>query len=324
MSGNQKQELLPAYLVIGEDLLKREAVLRRLRIRLEEFGDLSFNYDVFDGEIAKGDEIANAARTLPFASEKRFVLVNNADKLKKADLTDISEYLDNSSNSTVICFVADKLASTNQLHKAFGKFPKTSIINCAKPDKRDLPKQVIGMAKAYGLTIDKNAAMSLIDAVGDDTVKIDSELKKLSFMNIENNTVTTEDIKNYVAAVAEYKWWDFVDAFSARNAASAMKIYERLKSASDISLLGFCTNRVRELMIAKSMIEAGRSSKQELAGALNTKDWKVNQYISWANSFTTKELHDALKSSLIVDKEMKSGANPSTAFIKWTLDVIKR
>ena len=41
------QSLLPVYLITGEDALKRDAVMKRLRTRLSSMGDLSFNSEVF-------------------------------------------------------------------------------------------------------------------------------------------------------------------------------------------------------------------------------------------------------------------------------------
>ena len=41
--------LLSAYLVNGEDELKRETVLKRLRARMDKLGDMDFNSDTFDG-----------------------------------------------------------------------------------------------------------------------------------------------------------------------------------------------------------------------------------------------------------------------------------
>ena len=50
MTQTAKQKpLIPAYLIVGEDALKRSTVLRRLRERLAQYGDLSFNSDTFDG-----------------------------------------------------------------------------------------------------------------------------------------------------------------------------------------------------------------------------------------------------------------------------------
>ena len=58
MSDSQHTDLLPAYLAVGEDALKREAVIARLKARLATMGDLSFNSDEFDGEVAEGAAIA--------------------------------------------------------------------------------------------------------------------------------------------------------------------------------------------------------------------------------------------------------------------------
>ena len=51
MATQKKQEapLLPVYLIVGEDALKRDTVMKRLRARLSSMGDLSFNADEFDG-----------------------------------------------------------------------------------------------------------------------------------------------------------------------------------------------------------------------------------------------------------------------------------
>ena len=53
MATSKKNDaLLPAYLVVGEDSLKRQAVLARLRTRLSALGDMEFNSDDLDGETA--------------------------------------------------------------------------------------------------------------------------------------------------------------------------------------------------------------------------------------------------------------------------------
>lgn len=83
MSDSQHTDLLPAYLAVGEDALKREAVIARLKARLGTMGDMAFNSDEFDGESAEGAAIAAACNTMPFASPVRLVYVRNVDKLKR-------------------------------------------------------------------------------------------------------------------------------------------------------------------------------------------------------------------------------------------------
>ena len=73
-NGSEQNNLLAAYLAVGDDALKRSAVIERLRARLAKMGDVAFNSDDFDGELVEGGEIVSACNTIPFArSEERRV-----------------------------------------------------------------------------------------------------------------------------------------------------------------------------------------------------------------------------------------------------------
>ena len=165
-----KQSLLPVYLITGEDALKRDAVMKRLRARLSSMGDLSFNSDVFEGAEFTGDDVVNACNTIPFASPVRLVEVRDADKLKKADSEPIVGYLDAPCETTVLALIAEKLAKNTRLYKAVAKHGKTAVIDCAPPKARDLPKLVRSMAVGHGVTFSEGAAIALVNLVGEDTV----------------------------------------------------------------------------------------------------------------------------------------------------------
>mgnify|MGYP002796987890 CR=1 FL=1 len=145
--------LLPAYLVVGEDTLKRDAVMKRLRARLSAMGDLSFNDDSFDGETAEGADIVGACDTVPFASPVRLVEVRAADKLKKADAERLVSYLGAPNSSTVLALVAEKLAKNTRLYKAVAAHGKTAVIDCSLPKRYELPKMVRSMAVGHGVTL---------------------------------------------------------------------------------------------------------------------------------------------------------------------------
>ncbi|MFR4803646.1 MAG: DNA polymerase III subunit delta [Eggerthellaceae bacterium] len=104
---------MPAYLINGEDELKRETVLKRLHARIAKLGDIDFNHDVFHGESASGDDIVSACNTVPFASDVRLVVVHAADALKKSDAEALVTYLSEPSPSTVLCLW---LVSSRRIH----------------------------------------------------------------------------------------------------------------------------------------------------------------------------------------------------------------
>ena len=139
MSDSQHTDLLPAYLAVGEDALKREAVIARLKARLATMGDLSFNSDEFDGEVAEGAAIAAACNTMPFASPVRLVYVRNADKLKRADAEELVNYLKAPSATTVLACEAEKLAKNTRLYKALAAAGPKAVIDCAPPKSWSCP-----------------------------------------------------------------------------------------------------------------------------------------------------------------------------------------
>ena len=323
MAEEKKTQLLPAYLVNGEDHLKRDVTVGRLKTRLEKLGDLSFNSDRFEGTSADGEAIVAACETMPFASEKRLVVVNDADKLPKAAQKVLTEYVKAPSDTTVLLLVSDKLAKNTALYKAVAALGKQAVIDCTPPQKRDLPNQVRAMAPSHGITLTQKAAQMLVELVGEDTVHLDEELRKLALAHAGNDAVTDADVRALVARVNEAKPWQFVDAFSARNVRECMRLLAIMPSASPHALLRQCVSRVRELMCAKSV--AGSSNPQRaLAQELGMQDWRVKNHLSWARGYSDAELRGALESSLECERKMKGGSDPDAAFLDWVLLVASR
>lgn len=314
--------MIPVYLVTGEDELKRETVVKRLHARMESYGDLSFNFDRFDGDSATGEQIVSACNTVPFASEFRLVQVDNAEKLKKADSEALVEYLKNPSSSSVLALVAGKLAKNTRLYKAVSAFGKSAVIDCAPMRKNDLPRAVRSMAVTHGFAMTEGAAHALIAQVGENTVTLDAELRKIALSHRGNDPVNESEVMSMVSRTAEVKPWEFVDTFSARNASKCMWCLSRMDTVSPHALLAMCITRLRELIVAKTLVDRG--TPRGIAAALKMPDWRVKNHAAWARGFTAKELRDALKSACRTERAMKSGSDPDAAFLEWALGVIRR
>lgn len=321
-NSTNKDSMLPVYLVTGEDELKKETVVKRLHARMESYGDLSFNFDRFDGDSASGEDVVSACNTVPFASEFRLVQVDNVDKLKKADSEALVEYLKNPSSSSVLALVASKLAKNTRLYKAVAAFGKSAVIDCAPMKKNDLPRAVRSMAVTHGIALTEGAAHALVSQVGENTVALDAELRKLALSHRGTDPVNESEVMNLVSRTAEVKPWEFVDAFSARNVSKCMWCKSRMDSVSPHALLAMCITRIRELIIARSLVDRG--NPRGIAAALKMPDWRVKNHASWARGFTAQELRDALGSACRTERAMKSGANPDDAFLEWALGVMRR
>ena len=81
MKTNSKIHLV--YFLYGpEDYLIEEQVQRLMEQALSE-KERGLNLHVFNGEGHSGEEVVEAAQTLPMFSQRRFVLVKEADRMGK-------------------------------------------------------------------------------------------------------------------------------------------------------------------------------------------------------------------------------------------------
>ncbi|MBQ9069121.1 MAG: DNA polymerase III subunit delta [Eggerthellaceae bacterium] len=321
MANSKQQPLLPAYLVTGTDELKRQVVVARLRKRVAQEGDISFNSDTFSGEAATGEDIVSACNTLPFASNVRLVHVDVVDKLKKDDQERLIAYLESPSETTVLCLVASGLAKNTRLYKAVAKLGSNAIIDCSPPKLRELPNQVRSMAVSHGATITHSAASLLVDLVGENTVALDAELKKLSLAHRGNDPINDSEVASLVSRTSEAKPWEFVDAFSARNLSKCVVLRSHMESTSPHALLAMCVTRLRELIAARCLSARGQASS--LSSYLHVPDWRVKNHQMWARGFTSEELRRALATARDTERAMKSGADPEAAFQQWFIEVAK-
>ena len=320
MATDKEKPLLQAYLVTGSDELKRQTVIKRLRERFSREGDLAFNCDTFNAENASGEQIVSACNTLPFASDRRLVEVSSAERLKGADLEAVLSYLAAPASTTVLALVTAGVAKNTRLYKAVAALGAQSVIDCAPVKRSELPARVRAMATSHGITMTPAAANALIDAVGENTVAIDSALEKLALSHAGADPVGDGEVLALIPRTAEAKPWEFVDAFASRNIAKCLMVRKRLDSTSPHALMAMCTTRIRELIAAKSLEERGQG--RALASYLKVPDWRVRSHSVWAQAFSSAELRQALASARDAEQAMKSGADPEAAFIDWYISVI--
>ena len=320
--------LLPVYAVVGDDLLKRDRVLKRLHMRLEELGDLSFNSDTFDGAEADGEDILNACSTAPFASELRLVVVNNASKLKKKAVDLLTAYIKDPVETTVLVLVSDTMPAKSPIVSAARSLDKRSVIDCASPKARDLPAQVRRMASSYGLDLTDAGAKRLVALIGQNTMHLDEELKKLALIFVEDGksaSIGPRQIDDMVAHINKYKPWDFVDALAVRDINTCVHMLCHMPSASPIFLLSQCVTRLRDLVAVKSAVDEGGDVRRNIIDRLGLppkREFLVSKRIDQASRFRMSELIDGIASSMETERRMKTGSDQNIAFQEWAFTVM--
>lgn len=308
------QDLLPAYLIVGPDELKRQQAVARLRARVD--GPFSvFNLEEI---VASADldptELLASLNTLPMGADRRVVIVEAAEKLPKAVSEALIGYLASPNESCTLALVATSLAKSTRLYKAVAKVGPRAIIECAAKKGRDLPPYVQKLAAAHGVGITAEAARELVARVGESTTMLDTQLATLAALLGDKATITPELVEQHVARVAEVKPWEFLDRLSARDARRSLALY-RLLDGSALGLLSLIVSRLRELICARSLATRGAGASS-LAGELGKRDWQVRNHLRWARAFSDGELEGLLADCARAERALKSGADEDGEMVR--------
>lgn len=310
-------DLLPAYLIVGADELKRDAAVRRLCSRVP--ADMAdFNLDELDGaSLEEPGQLISSAQTMPFCADFRLVIVNGAGELAKPVSEAVVSYLADPNPQCVLCLVAEKLAKNTRLYKAIAKVGPHSVIDCAPLKRWELPPYVVKLAQKRGLSMDNAAAQELVERVGESTVALDNQIATLAQLVGDAGRITLADVEANVAQIAEVSPWAFADAVCERNAPRAMEMLNLMKAPSLVFLHSVLVGRLRELICAKSLDARGAASG--LARELGRQSWQVKNHVRWSRAFGEEELVELLGQAAVCERALKGSQDSEAAFARFVL-----
>ena len=310
-------DLLPAYLIVGADELKRDAAVRRLRSRVP--ADMAdFNLDELDGaSLEEPGQLISSAQTMPFCADFRLVIVNGAGQLAKPVSEAVVSYLADPNPQCVLCLVAEKLAKNTRLYKAVAKVGPRSVIDCAPLKRWELPPYVVKLAQRRGLSMDNAAAQELVERVGESTVALDNQIATLAQLVGDAGRITLADVEANVAQIAEVSPWAFAVAVCERNAPRAMERLNLMKAPSLVFLHSVLVGRLRELICAKSLDARGAASG--LARELGRQSWQVKNHVRWSRAFGEEELVELLGQAAVCERALKGSQDSEAAFVRFVL-----
>lgn len=313
-------ELLPGYLIVGPDELKRDEAIKRMKKRLEASGMADFNIDEREApKEEEAEEILGSLNTLPLGADFRLVVLTSCDNLSKAVSEALVGYFANPSPSTVCLVQAKALAKNTRLYKAMAKLGPKAVIDCSAKKPKDLVAYVQRLAERAGLRMDPAAAAELIARSGENTRTLNNDVQRLSTL-CANGVVRTEDVKLNIQRTTEAKPWELTDAVSNRDVKRALELFAAQPEKNHVYIFSLICTRLRELLRAK----ANETRKQDLAtfiGLRKNMAWKAKDYARWARKFTTEELERALRDAVAVELALKGSADARSAMVLWIAQI---
>jgi len=299
--------LNPVYLISGEDDAKIDSWRARLRKRAEEEGG-SGALETFDARETTPEELAAELATLTFNSGTRYLLADFVQAWKAGDLEPLERALADMSPDTVLVLIARGKVQA-RLSKAVQK-ADGEVRAYEAPKPWEMHKWVMARAKEEGLTLDSDAAKTLVSAVGTGQQRLAREVEKLVLAAHPSATLSAEEVEELAPAESLRSGYDVADALVAGDGRAALALSETLLERDEhgSKIMYAITRRLREVHRAASLIEQG-VPEQKVAAAIGGPPWAAKKIMAKAKGADRQALERALCTFADLEVDLRGGGS---------------
>lgn len=212
----------PIYLLQGGEPFFIDIISDYIEAHALDEGGKAFNQIVVYGRDVDIKTILDEARQYPMMSDRRVVIVKEAQDLSK--IQDLTAYAQQPSPQTVLV-LAHKYKKIKKNTKLAKAIIKAGVLLDADPIRDyKMADWIVQYVKSKGCTISKDTANVLAEYLGTDLSKITNEIGKL-ILNLDGKkTITTDQVQEQVGISKEYNVFELQKALSQRDITKVHRI----------------------------------------------------------------------------------------------------
>jgi|SRR5829696_4288937 len=304
-------EMQPLYLIAGSDQAKIDATRARLRARAEREGGAAA-LEVFEPGEARGmpdhEALLSAIPAMSLMESRRYLLADGIERWRDKQLEPVIAALDQlPPELTLVLICRDKPPA--KLVKAV-KAAEGEVHEFEAPKARELPRVLVADAQRLGFRLDPAAARMLVERMGANPVRLHTELGCLALWAGEGGQVNAADLEEMVADTSEMAVWSLSDALIEGDAATALRIGERLIEQGEnvTGLIYGLASRLRGACAAAAQLEEGIPPKQ-VEGSLKMHPYAAKQLVGRLGDTDLASLRTATETLAELELWCRGGAD---------------
>jgi DNA polymerase-3 subunit delta len=204
-------------------------------------------------------DILDELRTTPFLTDKRVVVVKQADDFVSQNRQWLEKYFDAPCPTGRLILTVKNWDARTKLAKKLSKAGK--LISITQPKPWQLPERLIKFAnEAYSKKINRESAELLVELTGDELGRLYSEIDKLALFVGKEKLITQKHIESLIGHNRLFNAFSVINALIANNAGIAV---ERLRGmfaedkSSEYTVIGAFAYHFRRMFKAKVMLQKG-------------------------------------------------------------------
>lgn len=281
----KKKNFKPVYWLEGEEEYFIDKAVEYAEHHILNESEASFNLTVFYGKDANWPDVVNACSRYPMFAERQVVLLKEAQQMK--DVEKLESYIENPLSSTV--FVVSYKEKKLDARKKFAKLVKEKgvLITTKKMYERELPEWTQELLRSKGLTITPKGLALLVDHIGNDLVRIENEIDKLSVNLGKRTSITEEDIEQYIGVSKDYNVFELQSALAAKDLARSIRIIQYFEGNPKAGPIQLVLPSLYSFFSKVFMVfGAGTNDEKTIATAIGVNPYFMKDYMQAARLYT--------------------------------------
>jgi DNA polymerase III subunit delta len=309
----EQQQILPVYLFTGEAELLMERAWQRLRDLLVPPKAQRFSGESLLAKEVPASAVVERLATMPMFGAKRLVRVKHAEAWLKEQQKTIHAYL--AHPNPAACLVLTVAGKKGHEALTAAVQPVGMVVEFAQPSEAELPRWLQEQARHCQKQLSLQAATLLLERVGTELQRLESELEKLCLVVGERQRIEAADIEQTVSQQRAFSVFELLRSVGKCRADQAVSILRRLLLSGEapLGILALLARQMRILWQVKDALERGSSidqigQKLKLSTFVLKKDYLPNIQL-----FTAVELYQAHRAIQATDVALKStGLSPES------------
>ena len=212
-----KEELSSLYLLCGPEYYIMEEMAGKIASSIVPDDLKSFNMTLAYGAEVDIDEFVRTARSFPFLSDKRVLLIKEMERLKGSWKSLVS-YCEDPSPSSVVIMLFNPFDDSGRKARQPRDYKKLEaavrsrgqVLTFDKLAERELLRWVIQTAKRMDIEITSDTAEALVRSVGDNLFEVKNELEKLS-LYFDGGALERDDLARVIGSYRMDAMFDLIN-----------------------------------------------------------------------------------------------------------------
>ncbi len=323
----REDNLYPCYFFYGEEpFLAREFIERVKEILVDKDGEDN-RVEKFQLEEHSWPEIIDVARTVPFFTSQRLILVEISDargaKLSATEVKLLNEYFQTCSTQTVMVIVfSGKVKKSSPLVKFFSSLPSSSVkVEEMRPLKaRALLSWIDKQFHMYDKEPTVDATKRLAEVAGNNLGRIHNEIEKIVTYVGEKKQIELDDINQISGWVKSFLEWEIAENLEKGDYEQSLFVLDKLLNKEGIKseyILGSFSRFFSNLLLAKLLLSEKNKERKsifrefkpqilEKFGDFYTR--KFNEFFSLVDGLSLKDLNRFLATLEKIDLQIKTSS----------------